>query len=413
MQKINKNKRTVILNIGTGKFFLHQTAEVLSDLGLLAGSISGIVKLPRILSLLKLKNFAKLQRLQNRMSALDQDVKQIQVLSGEFYWQIATFLAKFKTLQSHSRFFYFFAARRFDIAAQKFITKNFNSPDFIYHFRAGFGGDSIKLAKELGIKTICDHSITHPNYNWWTKESLKTKAFNRFDISNLILNDINEAEHLIVNSVFVANTFRICGDMRPLNIMTPPIDKKFLSSVVIEKRSTREGVTFVGKCEFRKGIDVLTEIIMNLPPEMSVNVIGAWSPEAAVYYARLKEKSNVNILPYQSANEVARILRQSLVFLFPSRAEGSARVVGEAMHMGCIPLITRASGVPIKPESGYLIDDLNPAEVANLILEISTNIKKQLTMSQLAKVTIHEIENSYYPKLTKLYEVINNGYLND
>ena len=40
----------------------------------------------------------------------------------------------------------------------------------IYHYRAGFGGESVKIAKAMGLITLCDHSSVHPSvssfYPW-------------------------------------------------------------------------------------------------------------------------------------------------------------------------------------------------------------------------------------------------------
>jgi hypothetical protein len=32
----------------------------------------------------------------------------------------------------------------------------------VYHYRAGFGLDSVAHAKKLGMVALCDHSIAHP-----------------------------------------------------------------------------------------------------------------------------------------------------------------------------------------------------------------------------------------------------------
>jgi hypothetical protein len=33
----------------------------------------------------------------------------------------------------------------------------------IYHFRSGFGGNSVQAARDLGMRVVCDHSIVHPS----------------------------------------------------------------------------------------------------------------------------------------------------------------------------------------------------------------------------------------------------------
>ena len=398
-----RKSKEIVLNIGTGKFSLHQTAETLNELGLLAATLSGVTKMPQFVSLSKMGQYPKIARLQNRMSTLNPTVKLVQVVSGEIFWQIATLVGRIRILKSLSGIFYFYAARRFDVSAQRVIRQHFDSPNYIYHFRAGFGGESVKLAKTLGIPTICDHSISHPNYDWWTKKSSPRKSRGIFNLERLILNDLNESDYLIVNSSFVADTFRICGDDRKLYVMTPPIDRKFVDLIDANKVFERSGVTFVGKCEFRKGIDILTEIVSILPSDIPVRIIGNWSPEAISFRSQLEKYPNIQLIPYLSATEITSILTESLIFLFPSRAEGSARVVGEAMHSGCIPLITIESGLPVNSDARYLINEMSPKEIANLITSIIHDKKSHLAKSFAAREAILEIERSYLPDLLKLY----------
>lgn len=403
-----RKSKAVILNIGSGKFFLHQTAESLDMLGLLASTISGITKVPQFLNFSPTSKFSRLVRLQNRMKPLDPNVRQIQVVSGELLWQIATLVGRYKKLTQLSKFLYFCAATRFDIAARRQIGKFANIPNLIYHFRAGFGGKSVKVAKSHGIPTICDHSICHPNYDWWIKEPNPLKSTGIFNLERLILNDLNTSDHIIVNSDFVAETFRICGNTRKLQVMTPPIDEKFIQLIHTSSVAKRQGVTFVGTCEFRKGIDVLTEIIKFLPSDISVKVIGNWNPEAISFRSILKNFSNVQIFPFLNSFEISNILQNSLIFIFPSRAEGSARVVGEAMHAGCIPLITKESGLPLRNNAGYLINELSEKEIAELIMDITCDIESHNSMSLAAKRAIQEIEMSYLPNLLNFYDKIGN-----
>jgi hypothetical protein len=77
------------------------------------------------------------------------------------------------------------------------------------------------------------------------------------------------------------------------------------------------------------------------------------------------------------------------------------------MHSGCIPLITRESGLALNSEAGYLINDLAPNEIADLIINISYDKEKHIAKSFAATKAIRTIEKSYLPDLLKLYFEIN------
>lgn len=404
MIRQTENPPTVILNVGTGKFFLHQTAESLNELGLLQVVVSGITKLPKILQIEALSDKPRISRLKNRIHPLSSEVSEVQVFSGEIFWQIGTLFAKSKYFNSFSKCFYFIAGKSFDLTARRYLKKS-DSSNCVYHFRAGFGGGSIQVARNLGIPTICDHSISHPQYDWRTGNVSTVQTNGFFNLERLILNDLNLADHIIVNSEFVAETFLKCGDTRKLNVMTPPIDRKFVDIARAPVTDERVGIVFVGKCELRKGIDTFTDIVKRLPTNLPICVVGSWAPEAAIFKRELENLSNVQILPYMGYLDIARLLRHSVIFLFPSRAEGSARVIGEAMHSGCIPFITRESGVNFDSNTGFFLNGMNSNEISEIIERILSDKNEQMKYSASARVAIELIERSYLPDLLNLYKI--------
>ncbi len=402
MTETSVNSPNVILNIGTGKFFLHQTAESLDNLGLLAATISGLTRLPRFFNITGLNKNPKIARLRNRISSLNPRVSQVQVLPGEVLWQIATFASQSRYLAKTSKVLYFLSATTFDMGARAAI-KRISTPNTVYHFRAGFGGHSVQLAKSRGIPTICDHSISHPQYDWANRRSSVAQSTGFFNLERLILSDIKLADHVLVNSEFVAETFLICGDTRELRVITPPIDRKFAIEAKVNSQNQRTGIIFVGKCDLRKGIDFLTEVITGLPLDIPVRVVGTWTPGTMIYRRKLESFPNVQILPYMGYREIAKLMRSSAIFLFPSRAEGSARVVGEAMHAGCVPFITKESGLNIDPDAGFLINGMNLTELTQAILRVLKDRKLQMEYSSSARHFINRLDDLYLPELLNLY----------
>ena len=78
----------------------------------------------------------------------------------------------------------------------------------IYHYRAGFGHESVQAAKAFQMVTICDHSIAHPallEYLVTNNGTFPTKGM-AGPINNfwaLVLRDIEQADYVLVNSNFV------------------------------------------------------------------------------------------------------------------------------------------------------------------------------------------------------------------
>lgn len=398
------NEPKIILNIGTGKFFLHQTAEHLIQTKNLNSIISGviIIKSNHFLEFFFGRN-KKWQRLLNRISLIDANTKVTQVFPGELLWQIGTICSRWVSFRRISAFFYYLSSISFDLKSQKHLKKISKGAVSVYHYRAGFGGKSVILAKTYGLRTICDHSYPHPLFDWLNPNTRQQLIPGRFSIENRILMDLNNADDVIVNSDFVASTFAKVGDLRKLTICTPPIDLKFIDAIVEIPSNQRLGVLFVGYCSFRKGIDRLAEIAANIAIDIPLLIVGDWDPKMLGFRDQLQKRVNTSFLPHLSFNELAKVMSTKLVFLFPTRAEGSARVIGEALHSGCIVITTSEAGVALQNGEGFILDEMNMQSVANLINQIHADRNKFSEISKSGTEAIKRLEMAYYPTLINLY----------
>jgi hypothetical protein len=79
-------------------------------------------------------------------------------------------------------------------------------------------------------------------------------------------------------------------------------------------------------------------------------------------------------------------------------------VVGEAMHAGCIPFITKESGVNFDSSSGHYLNDKSPTEIAQTIEQLLSDRKEQMMYASFVQDSIELIEQSYLPDLLNLYE---------
>jgi glycosyltransferase involved in cell wall biosynthesis len=171
-------------------------------------------------------------------------------------------------------------------------------------------------------------------------------------------------------------------------------------------KSNRNALSFIGRCEYRKGIDRVFEIVSELKGQIEINVVGNWDIGDIELKTRFETLENVKVISFVSQDEVARILSESRVFLFPSRAEGAARVVSEALHAGCVVFTTIESGIPIPENVGFTINEMNDDEIRKNIMTIMNNDSELEKMAYTSRKYIEELESSYISTLISIYHEI-------
>lgn len=122
-------------------------------------------------------------------------------------------------------------------------------------------------------------------------------------------------------------------------------------------------VAAAGRLESRKGIDVLLEAFARLE-DSTVHLVVAGDGEAtdslAAQAERLQVNNRVHWLGFRS--DLDNVLVGSDVFVLPSRQEGMANVMLEAMAASCLVVATDISGVREaigaregRPEAGWIV----------------------------------------------------------
>jgi glycosyltransferase involved in cell wall biosynthesis len=224
----------------------------------------------------------------------------------------------------------------------------------LYHYRAGFGHESVIVAKELGMVTLCDHSIAHPAV-------LQALVDSRGDLSVLhksapmdgfwsdIMDDITQADAVVVNSDFVKQTFLEQGwPSSRVHVIYLGVDDAFLNNVPQRDMQPVKGplrLMFGGHFNDRKGADVLVEALKDLNDlDWTLEIAGGITPEMRLKHAAFLRDTRVRVLGPVSRAEMASHMALAEVFIFPSFAEGSARVVFEALACGCYVITTINSG---------------------------------------------------------------------
>jgi glycosyltransferase involved in cell wall biosynthesis len=164
-----------------------------------------------------------------------------------------------------------------------------------------------------------------------------------------VLRDIERADWIVVNSDFVRETFEWAGfDTTRVKVIYLGVEPEFVRSIPERVAESGDGplrLLFVGQIGQRKGADVLFRALSGLRAvEWHLDLAGSITPAIAADWSEFLGDPRVAWLGAVRRHEVAALMSRAEVFVFPSLAEGSARVVAEAMAAGCYVITTRNSG---------------------------------------------------------------------
>jgi glycosyltransferase involved in cell wall biosynthesis len=104
-------------------------------------------------------------------------------------------------------------------------------------------------------------------------------------------------------------------------------------------------ILFAGFFSYRKGADTIIEALQAMHDTgWTIEIAGMVEKTILEKYPSFFKMDNVVQLGMLSRKDLAFAMRNNEVFLFPSRAEGSARVIFEALAAGCYLITTVNSG---------------------------------------------------------------------
>lgn len=227
-------------------------------------------------------------------------------------------------------------------------------PD-LYHYRSCFGLGSVSKAKKIGTLTLCDQSIAHPRVLSYMVEnqgrfppqggvSPATRVDRYMEL------DLNQADHVLVNSDFVKQTCVHAGmKQENIHVIYLGVEDKYLRGVPAfdqDQISRREkSLLYAGGLQARKGVWQLVEVFGD-QSRHSLTVVGNAEPALSNHpkIQAFQTAKNLEFSGYLSRDELAQLMTRHSIFVFPSLCEGSARVVFEAMACGCYIITTPNAG---------------------------------------------------------------------
>lgn len=222
----------------------------------------------------------------------------------------------------------------------------------VFHGWNGACLRSLWQAKRRGMITIVERASSHPN----TQRRLLEEEYQRWGIQRKLptwnyeytLSELEEADYITVPSSFVCTSMLAEGVPADRLIEIPfGVDLDRFRPAP-RRQANRFRVAFAGQISIRKGVPYLLEAWRQLGwTDAELWLIGRITADFAAIHQRWERLDNVQ-LPGHS-RDLASLLQQADVFVFPTIEEGSALVTYEALASG-LPVITT-------PNAGSIVRD--------------------------------------------------------
>ena len=228
-------------------------------------------------------------------------------------------------------------------------------PCTIFHGWMGTSKMTLHAAKRVGAITLLENAARHPHH--WHQAGVE--ECKRFGIdpelrstvlpSRLIermLREFEICDYIVAPSSASYRSFAEFGLGEKTVVVPTGVDSDFFLPEARVRDTSLFRVCFVGRVELAKGAGYLLQAWKKLAlPNAELVLVGAVKKEMSELL-RTCADSSVRMPGILAATEVAKIYRESDLFVFPSVNEGLPQVLLEAM----------ASGLPV------VVSDLSSAE---------------------------------------------------
>jgi glycosyltransferase involved in cell wall biosynthesis len=227
-----------------------------------------------------------------------------------------------------------------------------------------------------------------------------------------VLSDINQADHVLVNSDYLKSMFIEQGwKASRIHVQYLGVDDAFINAIIPHVSAPLDAplrLIYAGGFIDSKGAQVLIralEQIANL--NWTLDIAGAISPAIEKNHPDFFNNSKVRIHGVISRNSLASMLSQSEILVLPSFSEGSARVVFEALACGCYAIVTQNCGSVVADGChGAVVPVNSPDAIADAIIWAANNRDKVCNIGMFNQQLVRKFytQRNYGNGLASLYD---------
>src|SRR5919202_3490302 len=189
---------------------------------------------------------------------------------------------------------------------------------------------------------------------------------------------------------------RVCEYPRSRMVVLPyPLDTERFSPPPDEAAVPRRSVLFVGRMDWRKGLETLAHAaaaILSAAPTATLDIVGGETPgvtaASVLAYVPAELHERVVFWGHVAHADLPAHYRRAAVCVVPSRWDNSPNTVYEAMGCGTPVAASRADGIPelvVDGETGLLVPPDDPAALAEAVTALLADPDRRARMGCAAR----------------------------
>ena len=285
----------------------------------------------------------------------------------------------------------------------EWVNKNI-TPCSIFHSQDGFCLQTAIKMKKQGAFFVLDRGIISASY----LKELSIKEYGKYGIkkeyADCYIMDRCHQEHLLADCILVpTNTVKqsLISEGIPsqkIEIIPYGVDLDFFKNVG-ENRILKDGfkILFVGEIGFRKGCHYLLDAWKQLNLKNAELILIGHVEKEFKTYLNQYTGANFRIISYIAQNELKEYYKNASLFILPSLAEGSARVIYEAMACGLPVIYTEMSGSIARNEiDGYEIPAFSTDAICEKISYLYNHKDLCIEMGKQGKIWVQNYSKERY-----------------
>ena len=272
----------------------------------------------------------------------------------------------------------------------------------IFHGLNGNALRSLTIAKRLGAITVLESPMMHPRR--WQEEVLQ--ECDRFGVHQRdcgtllplpliqrLEREFRLTDRVVVPSSTAHDSFQDEGVLN-VDVILPGVDEKLFRPADPGQRSNNFRVCYTGRVELAKGVIYLLKAWKRLHlRDAELLLLGEVRPELE---QALREYADPSIIyaGFLPREQVAKLLRTSSLFVFPSLHEGLALAILEAMASGLPVVATEVSGARdciTEGINGFLVPPRHEDEMADRIMWAHQNRDTLACMGMSARAEVEKM----------------------